>query len=177
MTTLTEALQLTKTLKERIAKKRERLTGHVARLSIMKDPMTEEGGQKEHVQREFQAISDLEEQLIETRRRISETNIESFLVVEKESKSICDWLNWRREVVEERKKFLDLVLKHLDRLRKKTEQDKIQLESAEDERAADFELIVNVSEQKLREELEWIETALGSLDARLSVKNATTELL
>lgn len=174
--TLTEALQETKTLKERIQKKRERLTVHLARTEATRDLLEDEGGQKEHLKRELQSIEDLEQELLSKWHSITTTNAATQLVVEEESKTLEDWIRWKVQVAPLRHKFIESVLNHLQSVRNKSESDKRQYKDKDlDPRV--FEIVSNVDEKRFRDELEWLEKVLGSLDAKLSVKNATTQII
>lgn len=174
MLTLTEALQETKTLKERIQKKRERVTQFLCRTALMRDRMEEEGGEEEHVRRELQAISDMEERLLDVKHSIIVANSTTVVTVEGVTRTIEDWIHWKREVAPLRKSFIERVLKHVEELRQRFDQDRRSHSSNESIDPKSFNLVVNADERVLQKELEQLELILSSLDAKLSVKNAGT---
>lgn len=174
--TLTEALQETKTLKERVEKKRNRLTSYLCRTAVMRDRLEEEGGEAEFLSRELQAIRDLETRFLNVKHAIMVANSQTLVTVEGVTRTIEDWLNWKREIAPARKTFLEAVLRHIESLRQRFETDRRSLVGKEGIDPRSFDLVVNLDEKATRQELEAIEAILGALDAKLSVKNATTTL-
>jgi hypothetical protein len=98
MTTITEGLADLKTLRKRIDKKRESLGPYLARAEAIRDPLEKQGGSASHIKAEIQAVADLEAQYLDIRRRIAAANDATQITVSGVTKSIAQWLIWRREI-------------------------------------------------------------------------------
>jgi len=172
-TTITEALAELKTIEKRIEKKRQFVMNFIGRLAMNRDPLEKEGGAVEAVRAERQAIDDLHQRTINIRRAIQRANDANLIIVEGDSRSIADWLVWRREVAPHKKTFLDTLRQGINNARSqaKTKDAKL-VESAGDATGA-LDVIVHVSERELAEQIEKMETVMGTLDGQLSLKNAT----
>lgn len=176
--TITEALAETKTIEKRIAKKREAIQGFLARQDMVKDPLAADGGSVEYIKREEQAVSDLEERLIALRSAILAANVATVVAVNGDSRSIQEWLTWRREVAPKRQQYLGQLRSRIEQVRTQAQQKGVAVVSAVaqvgDSKPTD--VLVNVSEQDLAAAIEHMETVLGTLDGQLSLKNATTTI-
>src|SRR5947209_5771802 len=104
--TITEALAELKTLDKRIAKKREFVLGYLLRQEMFKDPLEKDGGSVSAIKREMQSIHDLEERKILIRRAVQKANEHNTVTVARQTRSIADWLVWRREVAPVHQTFL-----------------------------------------------------------------------
>lgn len=122
------------------------------------------------IQRETQAIGDLLDRTIQIRKAIQVANQANVIKVKDTSRSIADWLCWRREVAPGMKQHLEAVQKILNDLRQKAQQKGWTVNAIEPKPQ---DLIVNVNEAALASELETMEEILGLLDGQLSLKNAT----
>ena len=107
--TITEALAGIKTVSKRIEKKREFILNYLARPDGIKDPLEKEGGSHEAIMREAQAVGDLESRIIALRRGIGLANDKTTVEVGGVSRSVTDWLTWRRDVAPKHKEFLARV--------------------------------------------------------------------
>lgn len=178
MTTITEGLADLKTLRKRIDKKRESLGPYLARAEAIRDPLEKQGGSAKHIEQEIQAIADLEAQYLDVRKRIAAANDTTTITVAGVSRSISDWLIWRREIAPHYRAWLTSMRSGIQQLRAKTQQRGGQMVSATaqigDTKPDD--IIVNVDEARLDQQIEHIEEVLGTLDGQLSLKNATTEI-
>lgn len=182
--TITEGLAEIRTVMKRIAKKREAIGTFMVRLDALKDPMASEGGSVQFIAKELQAVKDLEERIIELRRQIAVANVTTQVTVEGTTRSIADWLTWRREVAPGRQQHLRLMQQHIEQMRKQAASKGANVVSGwgspqtaaivSDSNLQD--IVINVSEKELAEEVEHIETVLGVLDGQLSLKNATTSI-
>lgn len=180
MTTITEALAEIKTISKRISKKREHLNQFLARNEGMKDPMEREGGSAEFIRRERQAISDLEERVVDLRRAIATANAATMLSVNGDTRSIADWLTWRREVAPGQQQHVRQLQATIQNLRLQAAQKGVNLLSpSASVQVGDVkpqDIVVNISEAELAEEADHLEDVLGTLDGLLSLKNATTTI-
>lgn len=178
--TITEALAEIKTIGKRITKKREAITGYIARQDNLKDPLANEGGSVEFIKQERQGIRDLEARIVTLRAQIAAANAKTVVAVNGTSRSVADWLTWRREVAPGAQQFLGSLRGGLDNLRKQVAAKGLGLVNATatvntgEVKATD--VWVNISEKELAEEIEQLETVLGTLDGQLSLTNAITQL-
>lgn len=172
--TITESLAEIKTINARLLKKREGVGQYLVRDSRLKDPMeSEEGGTREFIRREAQAIRSLEERIVNIRCAIQAKNLEVKLQVGDQVRTVQSWLNWRREVSDGRKVHLNRMASSIESARREIlKQGRTLTEDPSQAKTAD--VIVNVSEKDLRAELEGMEQVLGELDGKLSLLNATT---
>lgn len=191
--TITEALQEIKTLQARIQKKRGNLGNYISRDSRVRDPFEKEGGSEAYVKKEFQAIQDMEERVIRIRRSIqlsnhgsvSSSSDTSAVTIGNTSRTVADWLTWRREIAQNRKIFLTNIIANIQKWRidLQAKGGKVLAASvATDPTLAAFqpnapiEVLVNLDEKALLVELEELETILSTLDGRLSLFNAITQV-
>lgn len=172
-TTITESLAELKTIAKRIEKKREFITANIGRFEMNKDALEKDGGSVSAIQREQQAILDLQERSIAIRRAIQHANTDTQITVEGFTRSIADWLVWRREIAPSQKSFYSQIRNGISNVRNEAKKrDSRVVESSADARDAK-DVIIHISEAQLAKDIEQLETILGTLDGQLSLKNAT----
>jgi hypothetical protein len=120
-----------------------------------------------------QAIRDLHERSVSIRRAIQEANATNTITVEGETRSIADWLVWRREVAPKAKELLSQINSGITQIRQEAKKRDVKMVAPGSEPTSFNDLVVNVNEADLAKEIEHVETVLGSLDGQLSLKNAT----
>lgn len=176
-TTITEALAETKVLDKRIAKKREFVGQYVMRQEVVRDPLSKDGGSEEVIKRELQSIGHMEEQKIAIRRAIKAANALTEITIGGDTRTIADWLVWKKEVAPLQQNFLKQMTDHIIRTRaeqmKKPGGNVISSDSKTPETVSANLLVVHVNEKELSDKIESVETMLGTLDGQLSLKNAT----
>src|SRR5262245_16433033 len=170
--TITEALAELKTAEKRIAKKREFVLSYLLRQEVLKDPLERDGGSVSALRRELQAIRDLEEWRVAIRRAIRKANEEATITVGKQTRSIADWLAWRREVAPGLTQFLAQLRQKIEHARQEATRKGGGVAPA-GESARPNDVVVNLNEQELARDIEALEEVLGALDGQLSLKNAT----
>jgi len=174
-TTITEALQEIKTIGKRIEKKRANLAQYVARDARLKDPLEREGGSVEYVRRERQGLKDLEARIVAIRTAIQRSNLDVQVTIADSTRSVAEWLTWRREIAPASQQFLSQLAAGIKQIREKVQKSGAKTISAGTEQeAAPGDVIVHLEEKALLDEQEKFETVLGELDGRLSLLNATT---
>jgi hypothetical protein len=173
--TITEALAELKTIDKRIAKKREFVLTYLLRQEMFKDPLEKDGGSISAIKREQQAIHDLEERKIVIRRAIQQANDRNSVTVARQTRSIADWLVWRRDVAPIHQQFLANLRAKIEQARTEAARKGAGLAGSA-EAAKPNDVIVNVNEQELAREIEGLEDILGTLDGQLSLKNATLSI-
>lgn len=175
--TITEALAEIKTIGKRISSKQEFVQTYLFRQEGLKDPLDKDGGSVEAVRREQQAMSDLFIRIIALRRGIQHANDTTQITIGGTTRSIADWLTWRRDVAPELQRQLSAIRTRLAALRTQAQRGGSAVIGAavasvtQDAKPTDF--IVNIDEAQLAVTSEGLEETLGTLDGQLSLKNAT----
>lgn len=172
--TITEALADIKTIDKRIMAKRQVIGQYVARMDGIKDPLEKDGGSVKVITEAMQAIRDLEERIVELRRRIRKANETTHVTIEGDTRSISDWLVWRREVSPQHGRFIDQLNQFIIDARaqaKKHDSKVINGLGGVSDKPTD--VVVCIDEKKTLESKEKLSLILGQLDGLLSLKNAT----
>jgi hypothetical protein len=170
--TITEALAELKTIDKRIEKKREFVLSYLLRQEMFKDPLEKDGGSAAAIRRELQSIHDLEERKIAIRRAINAANEAASITTGGQTRTIADWLVWRREVAPKLSQFLASLRSRIEQARQEAARKGASLTTSA-ETARPNDVVVNINEQELARQIETLEEALGHLDGQLSLKNAT----
>lgn len=174
--TITEALATIKTIDKRIAKKNEYIRAFATRQDGYKDPLATDGGSFNVIQREQQAIGDLENEKIRLRRGIAVVNDETDLTIQGTTRSVAEWLIWRREVAPNAQQRLNGLRQVITVARNEAKKNGLTVVGPGSVAEKPSDLHVNVNEAKLAGEIEQLETTLGELDGALSLKNATVTI-
>lgn len=175
--TITEALAEIKTIGKRIETKQSQLQGYLFRDARLKDPMEKVGGSEAYIKSELQAISDLNQRVVDLRYAIQNANMTATLELGGKTMTIFRWLVWRREVAPTLKGNLDSMWRALQAARQQAQRSGFGVVAAAAAIQSNTEpkdLIVNIDEKELAAEREGLEKTLGELDGRLSLLNATT---
>lgn len=175
-TTITEALAELKTIAKRIEKKREFVLGYIGRRALNRDPLEKEGGAVQMLASERQAIHDLQERTVSIRRAVQGANEATKITVEGETRSIADWLVWRREVAPQRKALLEAIRGGINTARNEAKKTDSRMVEREADATDSKDVIIHLSESDLARDIEKMETILGTLDGQLSLKNATVTI-
>jgi hypothetical protein len=171
--TITEALAEVKLIDAKVAKKHEFAKQYLLRQEAFKDPLASSGGSRQAVDAERQSVNDLLERKVKIRRAIAEANIRTEVTVAGETRSIADWLVWRREVAPKMNEHLAELSRTIQRARQEAAQKGAQVVAAGQEPAKPTDVVVNIDEKKLAAQTERLSDALTYLDGQLSLKNAT----
>lgn len=170
--TVTEALAEIKTIGKRIHKKRESIGSYLARDARMKDPFEREGGSVDFIRRERQGIADLETRVVAIRTAIQTVNLSTSLTIQGETRTLAEWLTWRREIAPGRGHFLATIANGIKQVRDKVTRDGKVVGTTEE----GSDVVVMLSEKDLHAEIERHELIMGELDGKLSLLNATTTI-
>lgn len=171
--TITEALAELKTIQKRIEKKREFVGQYLARQDGIKDPLEKDGGSATVIERERQSIADLETRIVAIRTNIQKVNQATPITVEGVTKTIAEWLTWRKEVAPGQQASLSSLRRTIQSVRQQTQQKGLQTIAPGATAGSPADVVINVDEGQLAKDAELIETILGTLDGQLSLKNAT----
>lgn len=171
--TITEALAELKTIQKRIEKKQGAMGGYLARQDGIRDPLEKDGGSVLFIERERQAVTDLQTRLVKIRTTIQQVNQMTPIMVAGDTKTIAEWLTWRKEVAPNAQQFVKLIRGAVNDFRKTALQKGQGVYGPGQTPTAPTDVIVNVNEVELATLAEHLETVLGELDGQLSLKNAT----
>lgn len=171
--TITEALAELKLIQSKIEKKQGFILTFLCRQEGLKDPLEKDGGAEKVVASERQAVNDLLARYTKIRTAIADANAKATVEINGSTRSVAEWLVWRRDVVPVYKSFLTALSNHIQNIRRQIEQQRfnVQQPTAGDPRF--FDLKVNTDEKALSDEIERLTDTLGVLDGRLSLHNAT----
>lgn len=181
--TITEGLAEIKTIGKRLEKKRAAVLANIARDSRLKDPLADgEGATSEgFISQERQAIMDLERRVVAIRVAIQRKNLETSCTVGENTYTIQEWLDFRREVADGRKHFLNQMNAAITGIRAKAQSQGARVtgigNAAAVVAAGDkpvVEILLHLNERELMKDQEGLEQVLGELDGKLSLLNATT---
>ena len=174
--TITEALAEIKTLNKRLDKKRMFVLSFLSRPDAIRDPLAKDGGSAFVLAAERQSIADLEARIVFLRREIQRANEQESASVGGSTKTLANWLIWRREVAPAQRTFLGQLRQNIDSVRVNAKRQGAAVVSPGATAAQPTDIIVNIDERVLANEIETLEQTLGDLDGVLSLKNATVTL-
>lgn len=174
--TITEALAEIKTIGKRITAKREFIRGLLTRQDGLKDPLEKDGGSHRAIEAERQSMRDLAQRIVDLRAGIRKANDDTLVTIHGMSRSIADWLVWRREVAPIEQQQLTQWRATINDMREKAKRAGAAIVGPSGTAERPTDLIVNVSEADLAREIEILEDTLGQLDGVLSLKNATVTI-
>jgi len=168
MPTITEGLAELKTIAARLAKKKQFVGSQLIREADRLDPLDKQGGSMNVLKSEMQAIHDLEERIVSIRSAINRANASTKVSIGETTRTVEQWLIWRREVSRGQVEFLGGIRQKIDQVRARDPYNR----GSKDEPG----FIVNLDEKKLGTDTEHLVQILGELDGKLSVVNATTAI-
>jgi hypothetical protein len=170
--TITEALAEIKLIDKRVEKKSEFIRANLLRFEHQPDSFAKDGGSPEYLRRESQAITDLWTRLVKLRAAIAKANVENQITVEGVTRSISEWLAWKRDVQEDHIQHLKNVAHTL--AQHKAENDRTP-KFYKDDAGTTFVVkpVYNIDAAEVQKQLEHIMSIKERLDGQLSLKNAT----
>jgi len=176
--TISEALAELKILGDRLAMNAKFVLDHVARDERQRDPFErEQSTAAAQIAQRMDSSRDLRARAVALRRAIALKNFEVRVEIEGVTRSVGEWLIWRREIAKGYGAELAALVGHIERLQSTVAQQNLRMRtdntgsSGEPVRLA---LMLGLAElQTLREQHQ---STLGVLDGRLRVVNATTTI-
>ena len=169
--TITEALAEIKTVTARLQKNLEFIRPIMIRDERVRDPYERLGtSSAEEIRKKRQASHDLRERVVKLRSAIAKRNQSQTLEIEGVSRTLADWIVWRREISRDEKLELDQLAQLINQARGKVRQHDASKKDGE----GSLEIVVHIDERELAEARDRMEKTLGILDGQLSLKNATT---
>jgi hypothetical protein len=172
-TTITEALAEIATIDKRVTKKVDDIVPYVVRSNAVRDPFLQDGGSDDYIARQRQSIDDLLERKIALREAIAKVNAETVLDIGGTSRTMADWLVWRRDVYNVEKSMLSSIMRRVQQARELARKEGVGISTQTSEKFSN-DLVVCVDEQGVIERLDKLEEMYGRLDGALSLRNATS---
>lgn len=180
--TVQECLARLKTLTDRIQKKEAFVIQHAFRHTFYQDPLESAGGSKAALKAEYQSIQDLRQHYVEVRAAVNRSNEATSVTVGAVTRTISEWLIWKREIQKSEVNFLVSLKAKIDQgkaevmrnfavVRQQGVQDAGTAKEAEKSL-----LVVNVDEMVLHKLADELTEILNQLDGQLSLKNATVTI-
>lgn len=170
--TITEALSELNLLSKKIEKKQQTVLSNLVRYDHVKDPFESAGGTQQVMTSECRAISDLQKRYVTIRSKIAEANTKNRIVIGQKDMTINEWLNWKREISEKEKTFVNKVHSSIKGLLDQSatkpnviKDDQGQMKIVNVIPNLDYGTFIKASED--------IQDVIEKLDGQLSLKNAT----
>lgn len=177
-TVITEALAELRTLGKRIEAKQAFIRGHISRKENREDPLKTDGGSVEVIRRERQAVADLMQRIVKLRIAIQEANSGMTVTIGGSSKTIAEWIVWKREVAPLQSALIDDLIQGVRQARAEVARSGGLVQSPDNSKELKelrpTDVVINVSELALVKEMEEHSIVLSELDGKLSLINATT---
>lgn len=171
--TITEALAEVKLIEKKIEKKKENISRNLVRFEHTPDPYSSDGGSQKVMSQELQSIQDLETRLVSVRGAIARANIGTTLTIGEVTRSLYDWITWKREIAEKRIKMFNEFGSAIKRQIDKEASSPTAIKSAEGQYTF-AKLVTNLEYSMLQGKFEKEGEIQEVLDGKLSLKNATT---
>lgn len=170
--TITEALSEVNLIKKKLDASRSIILNNLARAKHLKDPFEGEGGSFKKNERVLQSIYDLQNRLEKIRGRISAANLEHSITIGESTKTIFDWLTWKREIAGDHQKFVSQVYASSKNTFDDASRNPKVWQDEQDKKHL-LEIILNIDLAYWLKKQETLTEILEKLDGQLSLKNAT----
>lgn len=170
--TITEALSDINLIKKKIASHQNNIKSVLVRMKHIKDPFESDGGSTQMIKRAKQALTDQQKRLEKIRGAISSANLTHEITVGETTKTIFDWLTWKREISGDHAEFVQSVYQTVRNEQQRIEKSPQVYEDAEGKKHM-VELVSNIDISDWLREIEISTEMLEKLDGQLSLKNAT----
>lgn len=176
--TITEALAEIKLIEKKASKKQETILANLTSMEHLPDVYKEVGGTKEMVKREYQGLNDLWKRLTVIREAIAKSNAETKLTVEGHTRSVNQWLAWKREVQDKQIEFIGSVISKTKQVldREAAAPRIVKSNDPVNEPTLLVKITSNIDIPAMTKDQDIYVTLKEKLDGQLSLKNATTTL-
>jgi len=174
--TITEALSEINLINKKIEKKQNTVMTNLVRFEHSEDLFKKLGGSEAFVATELQSIRDLRTRLVMIRSGIAKANQETSITVGKNTRSIFDWLAWRREVSTTELDFNKNVYNTVTTHQKDLENNPRVVKSEDGKPVELAKAHYHVDASAFLKESEYLVEVLEKLDGQLSLKNATVTI-
>lgn len=174
--TITEALAELKLIKGKLDKKTAFITQYLGRQDGAKDPLEKQGGVAKSIAEEMQSINDLHERFVRIRSAIAAANTANNVTIGATSRSVADWLIWRRDVAPLVRGLQKGLSDKINQIRNGAKAQGWTTIKQGDTPANPTDVIIEINEKALAEASEKTQEILDTLDGKLSLHNATVQV-
>lgn len=174
--TITEALAELKLIKSKIDKKTAFVIQYLGRQEGTKDPLEKQGGVVKAINEDIQAINDLHERFVRIRSAIAAANSAQNVTIGTATRSVSDWLVWRREVAPLVKALQKNLTDKINQIRNGAKAHGWNVVKSGEQPAQPTDVIIEIDEKALAEKSESTQEILDTLDGKLSLHNATIQV-
>jgi seryl-tRNA synthetase len=126
----------------------------------------------QYLRSEIQSIEDLRKKWVKIRSAIAKANTDNTITIGSTTKSINEWLNWKREVAQEESKFAVSVHVRIKNAMDESVQ-KPQVVKDDSGQVKICKLLANLEYPEFLKKSQEVDEILETLDGKLSLKNAT----
>lgn len=161
--TVAEALGELAQIDQRLATKQQLIESFLVRDAALHDPLRNEGGTLSALAQEKAGLAALRERKVLLSRAIQTINAQTTLTFKDITRSIADWMAWKRDVLPTRTKFLQQLRGWIMWARSVP-------------RTKAGAVVAQIDEKSLLEEIELLEEVQGWLQGQLNLKNAILTL-
>ena len=170
--TITEALSEINLIKKKAEKKTNAILANLTKPKHLPDQLESEGGSKQFLKQEIQALEDLYNRQIKIKGSIGKANITNNITINGKTQSIHDWLIWKRDIAQVQINFNTKVYTEV---KKQIEQfqRQPQIYKDKDDKTQLLEIEPNVEYGEFLKKTEELQDVFDKLDGQLSLKNAT----
>lgn len=180
-----------KSIQGRVPSKIQQLVPYLSRPANVVDPLEKGGGSEKYVTEEIQSIRDLLQKVLHIRQAIATVNNTTKLEIEGVTRTVQEWIVWKREVVPHEMALLGALLKvvrdarslraRLERVSKDAERESV-TRARGGQVASMAQPVPEVAEKlhfdemELQQDIDRLNKIIGKLDGQLSLLNATTKV-
>ena len=172
-TTITEALAELKTLDSKIETTKNFILQYAIRQGSSIDPLADDGGSDKIIPQKIQSLNDLLARKVAIRTAINKKNLETEVSVGNKTKTVAEWIIWRREAKPQELRIYQDLQKSVLNIRQQCGQKGLLLKDGEQPSKTN-EVSCFISESKVNSQIESLNEIEATLDGKLSMINATT---
>lgn len=173
--TITEALSEINLITKKLDDKRNAILPALFIASHVIDPYTDN---KKYVAQEMQSLTDFQARLTKIRALIQKANLEHNITIGETTKSITEWLAWKKEVATKEIDFLKKVNQRLldQSMQAQSRPSVYQVQEADKQITKIVEYKYALDLTTVTKRLEILNDIFENLDGQLSLKNATVTI-
>lgn len=171
-TTITEALSEINLIKKKIDSNKETITNNLTRVKHVKDPFESDGGTANLIKQKIQSIASLFVRLEKIKGAIAQANLMNEITIGENTKTIFDWLTWKRDISKDHLAFLNQISANVTNQIASNSRNP-QVFKDESGNTQLVEVISNVDLSDILRKREIMTEQIEKLDGQLSLKNAT----
>lgn len=143
----------------------------------LRDPFEKDKTTQEAVvQAELQSIADNEKRIVALRMAINKANMAHTITIESVTRTIAEWIIWRRDILPGLKQRLQLINREITERERNYDASMLRIRGQLGDKQEPVPYTYNISEKKLLEEIQATEVVEQQLDGMLSLMNANIDV-